>query len=167
MDYLNNYKYGFVNNYYVDMDYKYPRDYNYKYNDNILITDWLWGYRSINIIKLRPDITDNKYLLDTEYDSVSFIDYFYRDDIPKKNITHIIIRFIDRGIPDFIAFSNMLNELYPNLKILEFAQNYSYGNKLFHRTNPYIENITIDFGKIIIRKNHSFLIILTKNHLML
>lgn len=90
MDYLDKYKYGFVNNYYVECDYKYPCLSNYKYNDNILITDWLWGYRSANIIKLRPDIKDYNYLVNIKYDEVSFIDYFYRDDITKKNIIKII-----------------------------------------------------------------------------
>lgn len=126
MENLENYKYGFYKNYYDENNFYINK--NIENNNNILITDYLFCYNSINIIKLRPDIKDNNYLMNPIYDKLSYLDYFYNDNIIKNGITHIIINFIDRGIVDYIAFSNMLNELYQKLEILEFEQNYSLSN---------------------------------------
>lgn len=44
-----------------------------------------------------------------------------------QNTHHLVINgIVPRGIDDFIEFANIIKYAFPNLKILEFSQNYSY-----------------------------------------
>lgn len=39
--------------------------------------------------------------------------------------TSLVLKYVDRGVSDFKSFSNVLNQLFPNLKRLQWKQNYS------------------------------------------
>jgi hypothetical protein len=56
-----------------------------------------------------------------------YLDYFRLtcQEVDYSKITHLRIDYIDRGITSFIFFGNMLKSLFPNLKSLEFDQNFS------------------------------------------
>jgi hypothetical protein len=66
-----------------------------------------------------------------------YLDFF--DDMEKKidlkHIDHLKIEYIDRGINSFLTFGNMLHSTFPNLKTLDFAQNYTYHQLYSNATN--------------------------------
>ena len=51
---------------------------------------------------------------------------YFIDNEFDNEITELVIPFIDRGIDCFIEFAKVLKDLFPNLKILNISQNYSY-----------------------------------------
>lgn len=68
----------------------------------------------------------NLYLC-TQPSRVNYLDYFVRNDLSKEEILDV---YVDRGICNFDAFVNCLNERVPNLKKINIEQNYSWSKHL-------------------------------------
>ena len=122
-----------------------PYDWYDKSNliEGFLHVNDLWGTNSIESYEIyTPEYPIPKYASD-EICEDGYLDYFRVTCLEKKidynKITHIKIDYIDRGITSFKTFGNMLKSLFPNLKSLDFSQNFTFHPLYQHNQN--IRNI--------------------------
>lgn len=127
---------NFFDNYLIDTKFiDYLKIKHISENNHYLSTDgkflfvsYLFGSSSeINTLKY-SDNTHQKSALMESYNGQGYLDYFVnilqKIDYDYCKIQYIKIDHVDRGIPDFKAFGNMLKELFPNLKRLFIRQNF-------------------------------------------
>jgi hypothetical protein len=101
------------------------------FDKKFLYVDYIWSCSSINTIRKYSDDLDR----DGDYNEIEirpngYLDFFVHI-LPKSNydfnkIEYIKIGYVDRGVPTFRTFGNMLKDLFPNLRILCVHQNWSY-----------------------------------------
>lgn len=94
---------------------------------------YIWGFSSKITISKYSNGLDRANGQTDEIISNGYLDFFV--NILKKTnydfnkIEYIKIGYVDRGIPTFRTFGNMLKDLFPNLKVLGLKQNWSYCGK--------------------------------------
>lgn len=93
-----------------------------------LFVDYLFGCSSETNTQKYSDNTHSESSLHRAHENAGYLDFFI-DELEQNNydltkIQYIKINYIDRGIPDFKAFGNMLRNLFPNLKRLFIRQNF-------------------------------------------
>lgn len=105
-----------TNNHYLSADGKF------------LYISYLFGYSTeTNTLKYSDNLHSQSSLMKA-YNNAGYLDFFV--DVLQKNsydltkIQYIKVNYVDRGIPDFKAFGNMLKTLFPNLKRLFIGQNF-------------------------------------------
>lgn len=100
-------------------------------DQKFLYVDYIWSCSSVNTIRKYSDGLDR----DGNYDGIEirpngYLDFFVHI-LPKFNydfnkIVYIKVGYVDRGVPTFRTFGNMLRDLFPNLRTLYVCQNWSY-----------------------------------------
>lgn len=89
----------------------------------------LWNCNSQEALDLYADGFLNTHHLDNEINPIGYLDYFLficpEKKIDCSKMEYLKIEYVDRGVW-FKPFGRMLKHLFPNLKTLEFQQNWSY-----------------------------------------
>lgn len=97
-------------------------------DSNFLFVSFLFGYSNKTNTQKYSDNIHQESSLNESYNNQGYIDYFVNIlqnlDYDFGKIQYIKIDYVDRGIPDFKAFGNMLKELFPNLKRLFIRENF-------------------------------------------
>lgn len=106
-------------------------DYYLSPDQKFLYVDYIWSCSCVNTIRKYSNELDR----DGDYNGIEirqngYLDFFVHV-LPKSNcdfskIQYIKVGYVDRGVPTFRTFGNMLKELFPNLKTLYVGQNWSY-----------------------------------------
>lgn len=112
------------NKYYDHKNYYLSEDKKFLYIPEI------WGFSHKDNISKYSDGFDRDSLKSTEISVTGYIDFFVHN-LPNHiqdftSIKFIKFDYVDRGIPSFRVFGNMLKDLFPNLEKLWISQNYSY-----------------------------------------
>lgn len=100
--------------------------------ENFLYIDELWGFSSVDTTTKYAN--EHKVINHGKSEIIvnGYLDFFvhvlhkYCENFDK--IEFIEIGYIDRGIPSFRTFGNMLKDLFPNLKRLCIQQNWTFHN---------------------------------------
>jgi hypothetical protein len=97
-------------------------------NGHFLYVSYLFGCSSVTNTK---KYSNNKLLetsLKVAHNNLGYLDFFV-EELTKFNydltkVQYIKVNYVDRGIPDFEAFGNMLHTMFPNLTRLYIEQNF-------------------------------------------
>lgn len=98
-------------------------------NNYMIVGPDLWNSNSQESHNMFADGFVVEHLSADKINPIGYLDYFLyicpKKNIDCSNIEYLKIEFVDRGVW-FKPFGNMLKQLFPNLKSLEFSQNWAY-----------------------------------------